>query len=78
MSSASSALAGGELPRDKGIIVIGILGDTESCSFALQIQGFLKNNGFKVKNGIAQSVFTGVPRGLQFNPDTGDFVVGTR
>ena len=67
-----------ELPRDKEITVVGILGDTESCSFALQIQAFLKNDGFMVKDGIAESVFAGLPRGLQFNPNTGDFVVDAR
>jgi hypothetical protein len=69
-----------QLPRDKDITVMAILGDTESITFAQQIHSFLKDNGFKLKepNGISQGVFTGAVHGLQFNPDTNTFVVGAQ
>jgi hypothetical protein len=69
-----------QLPRDKEIVVVGILGDAESINFAEQIHAFLKANGFKMKepNGISQSVFTQTQHGLQV-VDRGtnlDFIVG--
>jgi hypothetical protein len=67
-----------QLPKDKEISVTAILGDAESIDFALQINGFLKANGFKVKDGISQAVFTGAVHGLSFNPETNNFVVGAR
>ncbi len=69
-----------QLPRDKEITVMAIMGDMESIDLAQQIHTFLKDNGFKLKEpkGISQGVFTGPVHGLQFNPDTNVFVVGAQ
>lgn len=69
-----------QLPRDKDITVMAILGDTESITFAQQIHSFLKNNSFKLKepSGISQGVFTSPVKGLQFNPETDVFIVGAQ
>jgi hypothetical protein len=68
-----------DLPRDKEITVMALMGDVEAAEFALQIHAFLKENGFKLKeDGISQGVFTRPPRGLSFNSDDNTFVVGAR
>lgn len=67
-----------QLPRDKEITVTAILGDQEAMNFATQIHAFLKANGFKMKepDGVSQALFNKPIQGLQFNPDTNDFIVG--
>lgn len=70
-----------ELPRDKPITVIAVLGDGEAIQFAQEIHAFMKAQGFTMKepNGISQSVFSGVVKGLvrQDKPDGGiDFIIG--
>ena len=71
-----------ELPKDKPITVMAMLGDGESIQFALQIHAFMKANGFTMKEpgGISQGVFTGVVKGLQRNNEADGsitFVVGS-
>jgi hypothetical protein len=71
-----------ELPKDKPITVTALLGDGESIQFAQQIHAFMKANGFTMRepNGISQSVFTGVVKGLQKRdqPDGSiTFIVGS-
>ncbi len=71
-----------ELPKDKLITVTALLGDGESIQFAQQIHAFMKANGFTMRepDGISQSVFTGVVKGLQRQdqPDGSiTFIVGS-
>lgn len=68
-----------ELPRDKPITVLGLLGDPESCLLAEQIHSYLKDNDFPLtEDGISQSVFSPTPKGLVVVPrgDRLDFIVG--
>jgi hypothetical protein len=69
-----------DLPRDKPITVIAVMGDSEACLLAEQIHAFLKSNGFPLKEegGISQGVFMPMPKGLSVNvKDDGlEFVVG--
>jgi hypothetical protein len=69
-----------QLPRDKPITVIAVMGDSEACLFAEQIHAFLKANDFPLKEdgGISQGVFTPMPKGLTVVPKEAglDFVVG--
>ena len=55
-----------ELPRDKQIRVMALMGDAESYQFALEIQAFLKAHGFKVgeSDNVAQATFVGLVKGL--------------
>jgi hypothetical protein len=66
-----------ELPRDKPIIVIGMMSDGESLDFAREIHEFMKQHGFMMKDpkGITQSIFSGAPKGVQFREDNGEFTV---
>jgi len=71
-----------ELPRDKPITVIGLLGDSESVGFATEIHAFLKGNGYNMREpgGISQSVFTPLPKGLirDDKPDGSiELIIGT-
>jgi hypothetical protein len=56
-----------ELPKDKPITILAVMGDTEAIQFAYDIHAFMKENGFNMKepNGISQGVFAGVVNGLQ-------------
>src|SRR5262249_31146447 len=49
-----------EIPKDKPIVVMAVMGDSEAINFALQIHTFLKENGFPLAeaDGISQGVFT--------------------
>lgn len=69
-----------ELPRDKPITVLCLMGDAEGFRFAAEIHAFLKANGFKLtENGISQGVFNPPPKGLAINDkgDHVDFIVGS-
>ena len=69
-----------DLPRDKPITVMAVLGDTEAIQLAQQIHAFLKANGYKLtEDGISQGVFSGVVKGLTVNDNgtTRTFVVGS-
>jgi hypothetical protein len=71
-----------ELPKNKPITVTALLGDGESIQFAQQIHAFMKANGFTMKepNGISQSVFSTVVKGLAVeNAPDGQitFIVGS-
>lgn len=71
-----------EIPKDKPITIMAILGDTESINFANEIYLFLKQNGFTMKDpaGISQGAFMSIPKGLSLNKKPNgelDFVVGT-
>jgi hypothetical protein len=69
-----------EIPKDKPITVMAIMGDGEGIEFAEEIQTFMKANGFQMKgDGIAQGVFTGPVKGLQKRDETDGsitFIVG--
>jgi hypothetical protein len=55
-----------EVPKDKPITVMAIMGDAEAIEFAHEIHAFMKENGFQMKEpgGISQGVFTGAVKGL--------------
>jgi len=57
------------------------MGDAEAIEFAIEIHGFMKSNGFLMKepDGVSQGVFTGPVKGiaLQTRGDEFTFVVGT-
>jgi hypothetical protein len=69
-----------ELPKDKPITVMAVMGDSEAINFASQIHAFLKDNGFPLseQNGISQGVFSVSVKGLNVRDDgaTRTFVVG--
>lgn len=70
-----------DLPRDKPITVIAVMGDSEACMFAEQIHAFLKAHNFNLAepDGISQGMFTPMPKGLglqKSGEDRLDFVVG--
>lgn len=68
-----------ELPKDKPIVVMAVLGDSEAISFAAEIHQFLKANDFPLKeDGISQGVFTGPVKGLTVRDDGSvrTFIVG--
>jgi hypothetical protein len=68
-----------DLPRDKEISVMALMGDTESADLAQQIFEFLKTNGFKLKGDtIGIGVIIPPPHGLSFARDTNTFTVGSR
>jgi hypothetical protein len=56
-----------ELPKDKPITVMALMGDGEGIQFAHQIHAFMRANGFMMKepDGISQGVFSGPIKGLQ-------------
>jgi hypothetical protein len=56
-----------DLPKDKAITVMDLMGDMESIQFAMQIHAFMKANNFTMKEpeGISQGVFTTAIKGLQ-------------
>jgi hypothetical protein len=68
-----------DLPRDKPIIVVAIMGDSESLSFASEIYSFLKDSGFKMARDIvAQAAYVQPVKGLIVE-DAGEnrrFIVG--
>lgn len=69
-----------ELPRDKPITVVAVMGDSEACLLAEQIHAFLKENGFSLQEpgGISQAVYMPTPKGLTVSVKEGglDFIVG--
>jgi hypothetical protein len=69
-----------ELPKDKPITVMAVMGDSEAINFAVQIHSFLKANGFPLaeEGGISQGVFSGSVKGLGVRDDgkTRTFIVG--
>jgi hypothetical protein len=68
-----------ELPRDKEISVMALMGDVEAADLAIQIHKFLKANGFKMtEDGISQGLFTVPLHGLSYSKDTNTFIVGAR
>ncbi len=70
-----------EIPKNKPITVMAVMGDAEAIEFAIEIHGFMKSNGFLMKepDGVSQGVFTGPVKGiaLQTRGDEFTFVVGT-
>ncbi len=69
-----------ELPRDKPITVMAVMGDSEAISLAQEIAAFLKANGFPLTEdgGISQGIFSGPVKGLGVRDDgkTRTFIVG--
>lgn len=66
-----------EIPRSTPIKVLALLGDAEACQFAEEIHAFLRNSGFPLaEEGISRCIFSGTIKGLNFNPDTSEFIVG--
>jgi hypothetical protein len=66
-----------EMPRDKAITVMALVGDAEACQFAEEIHAFLKANGFPLtEDGISQGIFSGVPKGVSFETGSAQLVVG--
>ena len=70
-----------DVPRDKPITVVAIMGDGESIQFAMEILAYLKANGFKVTQdkNVDQALFTGPVKGQIVEPkgDGLQFIVGT-
>ncbi len=71
-----------EIPKDKPITVMAVMGDAEAIEFAQEIHSFLKDNGFDLKeqNGISQGVFSGPVKGVSLrkeNDGSLTFIVGT-
>ena len=69
-----------DLPRDKPITVMTVMGDSEAINFAAQIHAFLKENGFPLaeQGGISQGAFTAPVNELNVRDDgkTRTFIVG--
>jgi hypothetical protein len=69
-----------DVPRDKTITVMALMGDADGHRFAAEIYEFLKANGFKVTpHGVAQGVVMPPPKGLLLQPrgDELEFIVGS-
>jgi hypothetical protein len=68
------------LPRDKPIVVMAVMGDAEAMQFAQEIAKFLNDNHFPLKeNGkISQGVFAGPLNGIELREDeaTRTLIVG--
>jgi hypothetical protein len=56
-----------EIPKDRPITVMALMGDGEAIQLAQQIHEFMKANNFTMKEpgGISQGVFSGPVKGLQ-------------
>jgi hypothetical protein len=70
-----------EIPKDKPVTVMAIMGDAEAIEFAQEIHTYMKANGFTMRepNGISQGVFTGPVKGLQKRDESDGsitFIVG--
>jgi hypothetical protein len=69
-----------ELPRDKPITVVAVMGDGEAIQFAQEIHSFMKTNGFNMREP-EQAVFTGgAVKGLHRKDESDgsiSFIVGT-
>lgn len=58
-----------DMPRDKAITVMAVMGDAEGFQLAHQIHAFLKANDFKLaEDGISQGVFSKPIKGLVVEP----------
>ena len=57
-----------DLPRDKSILVLAMLGHEEGCNFADEIYWFLQQNGFKMKEAAAacDAIIGQLVEGLKF------------
>ncbi len=54
-----------DIPRDKEITVMAMLGDAESYRFASGVHQFMKSNGYRMREeGISQGVYTPPPVGI--------------
>lgn len=70
-----------DLPRDKPVKVMAVLGDAETSQFGLEIHAFLKANKFALSepDGISHGMFTVPQKGLTLETGHKDeylFVVG--
>jgi hypothetical protein len=70
-----------DIPKDKPITVMAIMGDAEAIEFAQEIHAFMKANGFEMKEpgGISQGVFTGAVKGVGLRKENDGgltFIVG--
>lgn len=68
-----------EIPRDKPITVVAVMGDGEAAEFALQLHGYLKAQGYTMAEaGISQAMYSTPPTNLNVQPSAGglEFVVG--
>lgn len=71
-----------EIPKDKPITVMAIMGDAEAMEFANEIHSFLKDNGFDLSepDGISQGVFSGPVKGVVLRKENNGsltFIIGT-
>ena len=71
-----------DMPKDKAITVMSVMGDAEAMQFAYEIHAFMKENGFTMKepDGISQGVFSGPVKGLQRRDEPNGeitFIVGS-
>ncbi len=68
-----------DLPRDKPITVLAVMGDGEAAEFAVQLHAYLKAAGFQMASGgIAQSIFSQPPTNLAVHDEADGltFIVG--
>lgn len=68
-----------DLPRDKPITVMAVMGDGEAGEFAIQLQKYLAHEGFMMaEDGISQGMFSSPPinLGVEDKGDALTFIVG--
>lgn len=67
------------LPRDKPIDIVAVMGDSEALCLAIEVNAFLRANGFETPHptNVSQAVFTDVPGPLTFHPEARKLIVGS-
>lgn len=69
-----------QLPKDKEIDVVAVMGDSEAFTFAIEINAFLRANGFITphETNVSQGVFSGPVGPLVFNLPESQLIVGSK
>ena len=68
-----------QLPRDKTIDIVAVMGDAEALTFATEINAFLRKNGFNTphETNVSQAIFAGPVGPFNFDPSSNKLIVGS-
>lgn len=65
------------LPKTEPFTIMAIMGNTEAEEFAMAIHKFMQSAGLPMaETGISRGIFTGIVKGLQFDPAKAKIIVG--
>lgn len=69
-----------QIPLDKKVTVVAVLGDGEAFGFANQILQWMKSNGYRDVDGVNQAIFSQAVSGQNINakPDGFEIIIGAR